>query len=457
MSSGDPFNLPKPTFSAFSAIAVVVGIVVGIGIFRLPSIVASHSTTGFQFMAFWVAGGFISLLGALCYAELAASQPDAGGEYTFLTRAYGQAIGFLFAWGRMTVIQTGSIALVTYILGDYASRILYLGPYSSALYAALAIVGLTGLNLLGTGHSRYVQNILTSLVVLLIILLAVPALFAAPAAPESRVPGGDVNWMRDLFVGGSAGQAMIFVLLTYGGWNEAAYLSAELRGSRSSMARVLVGGIILITALYVLVNLAYLHVLGLDVLQNSQAIGADLAGRIFGPTGAWLVTCIIVIAALSTANATIITGARTNYALGRDFRMLRFIGRWHQKTNTPAHALLLQGGIALLLVGLGLWSQEAVSTIVDYTAPVFWLFILLTTGTLFIFRHRFKPQALPYRVPGYPLTPLLFVAVCGYMLYSSLLFTGLGALVGAAILGAGAPVYWLACQRQGPPGNPDGQ
>ncbi|WP_234571571.1 APC family permease [Rhodohalobacter sp. 614A] len=440
-------NTPIQGFTTLSSIAVMVGIVVGIGIFRLPPIVASNSANEFQFISFWIAGGFISLMGALCYAELASSKPDAGGEYHFLSRAFGPPIGFLFTWGRMTVIQTGSLALIAFILGDYAALILDIGPHSSAVYAALTIIILTGLNLFGTTPSRRIQNLLTGLIIVMMILLSLSGLISAESLPELSESNTNSGW--SLFSGGSAGAAMIFVLLTYGGWNEAAYLSGELQDVKRNMMKVLLFGILIITFIYVLINSAYLRVLGLESLQNSETVGADLANQIFGPEGTIIVTFIVVATALSTANATIITGARTNYALGRDFSLLSFLGKWNSKNNTPVNALIVQGVIALLLVGLGAWSQEAVTTMVDYTAPVFWLFLLLTTATLFIFRFRQGKKELPFRVPLYPLTPILFLIACGYMLYSSLAFTGSGALVGVAILAVGVPVYLLARNREG--------
>lgn len=437
-------NQPRPAFTILSSIAVVVGIVVGIGIFRLPPIVAGNSANEFQFIAFWVAGGIISLMGALCYAELASSKPDAGGEYHFLKDAFGAPLGFLFSWGRMTVIQTGSIALIAFILGDYASLVIDLGSYSSAIYAAITIIALTGFNLLGTKYSRQIQNILTGLIILMIFFLSISAFISVESVP---VLSG-ISSNGGLFTGGSAGAAMIFVLLTYGGWNEAAYLSGELVDVKRNMLKVLLFGILIITVLYVMMNAAYLWVLGLEVLQNSETVGADLTAQIFGAEGTFIVTTLVIATALSTANATIITGARTNYALGRDFALLKFMGKWNQENNTPKNALIVQGLIALALVGLGVWSQEAVSTMVDYTAPVFWSFLLLTTLTLFIFRYRHGAENLPFRVPLYPFIPILFLIACGYMLYSSLAFTGMGALVGLAILSVGVPVYWVARNYQ---------
>lgn len=433
------------SFTTFSAVAVVIGVVVGVGIFRLPPIVAQHAGGELQFMLFWLAGGIISLLGALCYAELSTSRPDAGGEYHFLGQAYGRPLAFLFAWARMTVIQTGSIALIAFILGDYASQLLALGPHGPPVFAALTIIFLTSLNMLGTRHSRRAQNLFVSLIIALLILLPVTALVSVPSEvlPNLASSGTDAR----LFSGGSIGMAMIFVLLTYGGWNEAAYLSAELQDVRRNMVRVLVYAIGTITVLYLLVNAAYLHVLGLDELRDAGAVASVLAERVFGDTGSIIVSIIVILAALSTANATIITGARTNYALGRDFTLLRFIGHWSGRRNAPVNALFVQGVIALLLVALGTAFEESISTVVDYTAPVFWFFIMLTTATLFVFRRRHGSDQPGYRVPLYPLVPVLFLLACCGLLYSSLTYTGTGAVIGVAILASGVPVYLWAVKR----------
>jgi len=438
-------NKPHPSFTSVSSLAVVVGIVVGIGIFRLPPIVAGHSANEFQFIVFWLAGGFISLLGALCYAELASSKPDAGGEYHFLTQAFGSAIGFLLSWSRMIVIQTGSIALIAFVLGDYASLVFDLGQYSSAIYAGFTIVLLTGLNLMGTRYSGKSQVIFTFAIVIVLVFIAISGLITTSPADMISVSSTKSN--GSIFTKGSAGLAMIFVLLTYGGWNEAAYLSGELINVKRNIIKILVLGIGLITGLYILVNKAYLHVLGFETLQNSETVGADITGQIFGSTGSLIVSFVVILAALSTANATIITGARTNYALGRDFKLFNFMGQWNTQKNTPSNALVIQGIITLLLVGLGAWSKESISTMVDYTAPIFWFFLLLTTVTLLIFRRRHGSEKLPYKVPLYPLTPILFIIVCLYMLYSSLAFTGFGALVGSGFLLAGIPVYFLAQKK----------
>ena len=173
---------PRPTLTVFDAVAMIVGIVIGVGIFKAPAIVAGNVATETAFMTLWIAGGLISLVGALCYAELGSSHPNAGGEYYFLSRAYGDWLGFLFAWARMMVIQTGAIAAIAFVFGDYASTLLSLGASSSAIYAALGVVAITALNVAGTSQSKWVQNVLTTALALAVLAVVVSGLTAAPAA-----------------------------------------------------------------------------------------------------------------------------------------------------------------------------------------------------------------------------------------------------------------------------------
>lgn len=440
---------PTRSLRVVDVVAIIVGLVVGAGIFKAPAVVAANSGSDFTLMLAWLLGGFISFLGALCYAELAASYPNAGGEYHFLNRAYGREVGFLFAWSRLAVLQTGSIALLAFVAGDYLGALFPTGPHGPALYAAAAVVALTLLNILGLALTTWTQKFLAGLTVtgLLFIVVtgllwAVPAESAMTIAPAAPTPS-------------AFGIAMVFVLLTYGGWNEAAYVSAELSEVDRNMSRVLTISIGVITALYLLVNASYLRVLGIEGLSGSEVVTADVMRLIFGETGALLVSGLIVLAVLASMNVTILTGARTNYALARDFPLFRALGHWHSGTNAPVNALLLQGAIALLLVIAGSFERSGFEAMVTYISPVFWLFFMLTAIALFVLRVREPDQQRPFCVPLYPFTPLVFVAACGYMLYASLAYSGTSALLGVALLAAGAPLLFFA-GRHGPHGDRSG-
>lgn len=329
----------RSTLSVLDAVALIVGLVIGAGIFETPSLVAANASSAGEALLIWLLGGGISLVGALCYAELATAYPHPGGNYYYFQRAFGQSIAFLFAWARMTVIQTGSIALLAFVFGDYASQLLRLGDYSSSIYAAGAIALLTGLNMLNIQQGKWTQNWLSLAQVLgLLLVIVVGLAFTEPSTPNvSTIP----------VTGTNLGMAMIFVLLTYGGWNEAAYISAELHDVRRNMSRSLLFSIGIITVLYLLINLAYLQGLGLEGMAQSQAVAADLMRRSVGESGAVFISLLVAIATLCSTNATIFTGARTNYALGQDFSLFAFLGRWRNSANTPTNALLVQLAISL--------------------------------------------------------------------------------------------------------------
>ncbi len=250
---------PKRVLNMVDAIALIVGIVIGAGIFRTPSMVAGNVETGGMLCLAWLLGGIVSLIGALCYAELTTAFPNTGGDYHFLMRAFGKRIAFLFAWARMSVIQTGSIALLAFIAGDYASQIYSLGEFSPVIYAAIIVVLLTFINIIGIRVGARAQKLLTTLEVSGILGVIIAGFFFLPETAEvSFIAGNDSG------AGNALGLAMIFVLLTYGGWNEAAYISAEIRSGNKPMVRALVFSILIITSIYLLVNIALLKGLGLS-------------------------------------------------------------------------------------------------------------------------------------------------------------------------------------------------
>ncbi|MBW4677266.1 MAG: amino acid permease [Desmonostoc geniculatum HA4340-LM1] len=437
--------VPKPTLSTIDAGALIVGMVVGVGIFETPSLVAANAQTAGITIFAWFLGGVMSLIGALCYAELATAYPDAGGTYYYLMRAFGKNLAFLFAWARMAIIQTGSIVLLAFVFGDYASQILPFGEFSSALYASGAIALLTVINLLGLKQGKQVQNWLTVAKVLGLLLVIVAGIVAVTSETGNDAMLQSTQLAANVSTNqaGNFGLAMVFVLLTYGGWNEAAYISAEVREAKRNMVLVLLGSIIIITAIYLLINFAYLHGLGLTAMQASKAPAAELMRRAWGKGGAVFVSILIAVSALGTANATIFTGARTNYALGRDFPVLGFLGKWGYRTSSPSNALIWQSAIAILLVVYGAIQRKGFSTMVDYTAPIFWFFFLLSGVSLLVLRFREPETQRPFRVPLYPTIPLLFCAICGYMLQSSLAYTGSGARLGIVVLLTGIPVLLL--------------
>jgi basic amino acid/polyamine antiporter, APA family len=315
--------------------------------------------------------------------------------------------------------------------------------WGAAAYALAAILVLWIVNSRGIRAGSSTQNWLTALEVGGLLLVVVAALWlvagedAAAPARTAVAPAASPGLA-------GFGMAMVFVLLTYGGWNEAAYISAEIKDGRRNMVRALVISILVITLLYLLVTWAYWNGLGLQGMAKSEAVAADLLGKAFGATGKTVIAVTVAIAALTSINATMIVGARTNYAVGRDWPALSKLAHWDGDRGTPANAMHLQNAAALLLVILGAWTGSGFRSMVEFTAPVFWLFFLLTGLALFVLRRREPELDRPFRVPLFPILPAIFCATCGYMLWSSLSYVynqSLGGInaawIGMAVLAIG--------------------
>jgi amino acid transporter len=435
-------SAPKPLLSVPDGVFLVAGMVIGVGIFKLPGLVASSAGSGAQFFLAWIVGGLLCICGALVYAELASRHPETGGEYVFLRRGFGEGVAFVFAWARMTVIQTGAIAGVAFVFGEYASQIVSLGPKSNAVWAAISVAGLTALNLAGTPQSKTLQKAMETLLIVALLAVAIAGIAAGGGVQPAAQPSG----------GGAFTLMMIFVLYTFGGWNEGAYLAGEVRDARRNMVKVLTGGLVLVTALYLVVNWGYYRVLGLSGLKESKAIAVDTIRAVAGDRAALLVAVVVCVSALTTINAAIFTGARTNWALGRDYPLFSFLGNWRESGSTPANALLVQLAIMLVLIAAGAATRDGFEAMVAYGLPVFWTFLFLTGITLFVLRRR-SAEAPPFRVPLYPVVPLVFLAMGAFMIWSSYDYVAnspygpkFGALVlaGIVVMAAGIPLYFLA-------------
>lgn len=445
-----PSGGPLRTLSTLDVVCLIIGTVIGAGIFKAPSVVAGQMDSALEFLLIWIVGGLISIAGALCYAELATSHPHPGGEYHYLSKAFGKRIAFFYAWARSTVIITGSIAILAITLGDYMTTIWPLGPYSNYLWAMLSIVATSALNLMGIRESTRTQNALTVLEV-----LGIMAIVYAGFAQQGIASMGDLLARQNSQ--SHYGLAMVFVLLTFGGWSEVSYLSAEVKDGRRGMSRALVLGLVAVTVLYLLANLAYLNALGLQGMAQSKAVASDVFTLAFGKESAMVFSVIVILSCLNSLNATMIFGARSNFALGQDFRTFAWLGHWHGSGN-PRNSLIVQMLIALAVVVLAIVTHQGFEAVVEFTAPVFWGFILLVGVALIVLRQREPDLPRPFRVPLYPWLPLAFIAVTGWMLWSSLVYTGLGAWVGAAVLACGLiPLAWEAGRggarlTQGPAG-----
>jgi basic amino acid/polyamine antiporter, APA family len=433
--------VPKRHLSVLYVVILAVGMVVGAGIFKSPALVAQNAGSQEAVYGVWVLGGLISLIGALCYGELATAYPSAGGDYYFLSKAYGDSVGFLFAWARITIINTGSIALLGFVIGDYLNRVWNLGSHGPAIYALASVVIMTLFNLRGTKGGKGADYLITSLEVLGLMLLTLAALWLVIAGipPQTTTPGTPPSLS-------GIGYAMVFVLLAFGGWSEMATLSAEVRDPNRGMVLALVWAVIAITTLYLLANWALLRGLGIEGLAKSSAPAADLMARAFGPQAGVILAIAVAAASITSINGTIIVGARTTYAAAAQRPVFSWLGVWDEGLGIPKNAIIGQGIISIALVVLG-GVYDGFSTLVDYTAPVYWIFLFGSGLAVIVLRHKLPDHERPFKVPFYPVLPVLFSLSSLAMLVSSLNYVQTGAMFGVGVLGVGLIVGAVSSRR----------
>jgi APA family basic amino acid/polyamine antiporter len=427
---------PTKELSLFDSTCVIVGIILGAGIYEITPTVASCMNGWKGILGVWLTGGFLALTGALCYAELATTYPKEGGDYIYQTRAYGRWAGYLFGWSQLIIIRPGDIALLSFVFARYAST-LY-SPFLNIipLYAALAVLILTAINVLGVKESKWTQNLLTTIKSVGLLLIIVAGLLASS---ESSIPvemSASLN--TDLRL------ALILVMFTFGGWNEMAYVAAEIKSPEKNIVRALVIGTISITVLYVLVNFSFLSALGYENMASSQAIAVDTLATLVPDTAAKLISILICISALGAINGLIFTGARISYAMGSDHSIFRGLGAWDSRSGTPVRALVFQGLLSLSFI---LFAGSFIDTIL-YTAPVVWLFLLATGISVFILRKKDSDAPRPYRIAGFPFTVILFCVSSIFMLYNSLTyaiaFKPFGLIIIFSVVLAGMIIYGLS-------------
>jgi amino acid transporter len=405
---------PTRQLSMFDTACIIVGIIIGAGIFRAPPLVAASLPSTSLILTAWLAGGLLALLGALCYAELTTTYPEPGGDYVYLTRAYGSRVGFLFVWAEFWIIRPGSTGPMAFVFGEYFKQLLPLGTgYDTLVYAVLAIIGITGLNMLGVRAGKWTQNLLTVIKVLALVgvfLAAFAVNIPLPPSPTSNLAMPPIA---------AISFAMLMVMFCFGGWNDVAFVASEVRNPERNLLRSLLLGVGVVTVVYLLVNIAYLHVLGVEGLANSNTPATDMMNLSVGSRGQRLASALICVAALGAINGMIFTGARVYYALGRKLSKFGWLAHWNERMDAPLRSIGLQSLVILgMVVGFGLMENDF-ERLVIFTAPCFWLFLLLVGISLFVLRRRDADRKRVFRVPAYPVIPLIFCLGSLFMFYST--------------------------------------
>ena len=419
-------DAPSRQLTLFDSICIIGGVVIGAGIYETAPDIASQVDSSTALIAVWVLGGLISLAGAMCYVELATAYPRDGGDYVFLTKSFGRRVGFLFAWCEFWVVRPGSIGMMAFVLARFADQLLSGTLLSTArtgtnfvIYAGGSIVILTLVNLLGVRTGKTTQNILTVIKVLGLILVIVAGFLAPAADPALTAVAPAASQPTDF----SFSLALVLVLFTYGGWNDLTYIAAEVRKPEKNLLWALVLGVTLVAAIYLAVNLACLHALGLEGTR-SPTVAADLAGLQFGETGRRAISLLICLSCLGAINGALFAGSRVYYAAGTEHSLVAWLGRWSGQFGSPARALLVQGAVALLWVlvfGYG-QGEQGFRSLLAFTSPVFYSFAILISLSVFVLRKKDPQAPRPHRVVLYPLTPIIFSLSCVFMLFSALTY-----------------------------------
>ena len=448
MQPAAPSELPR-VLTARHAISIVVGIVIGTGIFLVPHEMMAATGRVSTVYAVWIIGGLLSLFGAMSYAEVAALRPRVGGEYAFIREAYGDLPAFLFTWTWVTIAKPASIATIAAglmrILGSFSALSFLSQPAFAHLYwsqlAAIAVTWLiTALNIVSTRESANVQTALTLLKILLIVGIAVVC-FAS-------LRHGSLHNLTTTYLGAHGGltgfmTALIAALWAYDGWSDVSQLAGEIRDPQRSMPLALIGGVFIVAALYILIQTAIQYILPATTIALSDRPASDALRVVAGSAGAALVTIGMTVSICATLVGSSLSGARVPFAAARDHLFPRSLAAIHPRFQTPSASLILQAVLSsLLLLAIGKYQALFSLAIVSE-----WLFYALTASTVFVFRRREPNIARPYSVNGYPVTPALFILAAFMIIVFSFVTEPRNSIAGAAVILLGIPVH-LALQRR---------
>lgn len=425
---------------------LIIGDIIGVGIFTTTGLVADAFPHPGWILLAWIAGGLLTLCGALTIAELGGALPRAGGEYVYLKQAYGPLVGFLNGWTYLAVTSSGSIAAMAVALAafltDAAAPILQLplagGTFvvtSQQLVAIAVLLLFTIGNYVGVRFGSAVQDLLAGAKVVAVVGIAVVGITL-----------GHGDWGHFVATAGTAssagfsravGAAAVGVLFSYSGWFACTYIAGEIRDPARNIPRSLIAGTVIAMAIYVVVNLAYLYALPVVTLRGAVNVGEVAAAWLFGTGVSSLFTAIMVVTILGSLNSVILSSPRIYYAMARDGLFFRSIGDVHPRFGTPSRSLLLQAAVATALILAGSFSQ-----LLTYVTTAMVLFSILSASAVFVLRHRRPDLPRPYRLPGYPWVPALFITVYAVIFVCFVVARPRESLLGLAVVASGVPLYW---------------
>ncbi|HET6761130.1 MAG TPA: amino acid permease, partial [Gemmatimonadaceae bacterium] len=422
----------------FDTTMIVIGGIIGAGIFLNPAIVAQRVHTSAFILAVWIIGGAVALVGALCFAELGARRPQAGGGYVYLTEVFGPLPAFLYGWTFLFILNSGGIAAVAVTFARYTADLFGLSTAYIKPLAAGLLVALSGVNYLGVRSGSITQNIFTVLKLVALAALIGAGIFFATGAMQPGSPGPPP--IEGFGVIRALGYALIPVLFAYGGWQYSNNIASEIVDPERTIPRAMTIGMFVVVAVYVLANVAYIRVLGPAGLAQSLAPAADTMRAVMGPLGGSLMAAGIMVSTIGFVNSGILSAPRMLQAMAADGLFLRFAARLHPRYRTPTGGIVIQAVWAIALVLSGTYGQ-----LLDYVVFGDWIFFGLIVATIFGYRRRdaVAASAAPstYRAPGYPLLPALFVITAAFVVASAIWSNPRNALLGVVLIAAGIPAF----------------
>ena len=432
-----PIEGLKRTLGFWDSVAIVIGSVVGTGIFRTPSEICRYlSDPGWVLFA-WFLGGAIAFLGTLCYSELSSTFPETGGTYVYLKYAFGSWMGFLFGWSELALMRTASMASVSYAFGEYFGNLVPAVPGGEKTIAIAAIWILTGVNILGVHYGKWLQNVVSlgkglalfSLVVLGLSLGKGSVSHLASSFPQ--VPGS--HFLSRL------GLALVPILWTYGGWHESTFVAGEFKRTETDLPNSLLVSSGLVVFFYLVVNGVYLYLFPAAEIAQRNLIAGDVMQSLFGPVGERIVTAVILVCIFGVLNTVILAGGRIPYAVGQDHSLLSWLGQTSRRFHTPARSLLVNGLWASVLVLWGNFSQ-----LLFLSAAAVWLFFALAGVAVVVARSRYRQRNRPFAMWGYPWSALTFTGVALWIFLNTAIYSPRETTFGFAIILLGIPLFLLS-------------
>jgi APA family basic amino acid/polyamine antiporter len=425
---------------SFDATMLVMGGIIGSGIFVTPAEVARHVGTPLLIVGVWILGGIVALAASFVYAELAARRPEVGGQYAYLRDAYGPLPAFLYGWALLLVIQSGGMAAVAITFARYFAELVQL-PLPDGAVAVAVLALLTLINCIGVRSGSNVQSALMVLKILAIATLVLAGLLFAPAA----APAPHVEASASLPTLAAIGAAMTPVMFSYGGWQTSSFVAGEMRNPQRDLARGLLFGVAGVVLLYTAVAFVCVHALGPTGLANSKTPATDVMRLAVGGKGATFIAIAVTISTLGFLSQGMLTAPRVYFAMAEDGLFFRSVAKVSPRTRVPVAAIVLQGAVAAVIALSGTFGQ-----ILSYVVSVDFIFFGLTGAALFVFRHRNPEQRVPFEVPSHPFTTGLFVIACAITVIATVWNNPVNSLIGYAILAAGIPacLYWQRKNRR---------